>query len=305
MQSAEHTAKLYQCISLAAFGFMAWTVGDAAVRFLNFYSIYVVAFISTLTTVIILTVLSPRLGGFSKTFKMPKLKLRIGRGVIISIAGFLAYPTFQHLEMTKAYAIIFLAPILSKIFSVVFNSEKISLTSWIISILGFIGVLIVLRPGAIPLDIGSISALGLAIFFALGYVMGRTIGPENQTFLSLAFFQYFIIASLTAYPAISEMSQEGFHMPLIDLTLIVVIGITAVAGGLCVSYGFANAPSAKIAPLHYTQILWGTLWGAVMFDEYPDMLTLVGAAVIIVSGLAIIWKTDESNRKKWGRQPTP
>lgn len=188
--------------------------------------------------------------------------------------------------MTTAYAIIFIAPLLSKILSVFLMGERIRMRSWLITSLGFAGVLIVLRPGLIPLNTGSLAAIGCAFFFSLGFTLSRYIGQENQTILSLGLFQYLFVMAGTAYPAFVQFQDLSFDIG--DFLPLSLVGSMAVIGSLSVSYGYANAPSAVIAPIHYTQIVFGTLWGMILFAEFPDFWTIAGSGVIVLAGLLLI-----------------
>lgn len=269
---------------MAATGFMLWTLGDATIRYLQDYPSVVVAQISSLWALAIMLLFSGKLGGFRETFFRPKLGLRVLRGFMLSVSGFLSYVTFANLNLATAYAIIFCAPMLAKFISVVLTGESIRLRSWLVTILGFIGVLVVLRPGLIPLNVGTAAALGLAFFFALGHILARYIGESNQTLLSLVLFQRLFLIVGTALPAYSQFNGISIGA----FTLLAAIGVVAVVGTILVSHAFMMAPSAYIAPIHYTQIIWGTCWGALLFHEFPDAWTIGGGSLIVLAGLLLI-----------------
>ena len=188
--------------------------------------------------------------------------------------------------MTTAYAIFFIAPILAKIISSLFIKESIKPMSWVLSLIGFAGVLIVLQPSNVPFSLGSLSALGLAIFFSIGHTLARYIDDKNQTYLSLALFQYIIIAAFSAYPAyLSAQNLDTHIIPSFDLVRLFAVGVFTASGALLVSRGFSMAPVAYIAPIHYTQIIMGTLWGYMFFAEIPSQTTLFGACLVIFAGL--------------------
>lgn len=273
------------CMLMAFAGFSVWAWGDAAIRYLNQYPVTLVAFVGDASTVAFFCLLAPLLGGFKDTFRKPKLKLRILRGFILAFSNVLSFIVFAKLDLATAYALIFVTPFLAKVLSALLLKEKISLKSWLISLTGFAGVLIVLRPGFIEIGVGAAAALGLCVFFALGYVMCRYIGEEHQTDLSLGFFQYAFVAIALAFPA--AQAWRAASPDLLSIALMIGIGATGAAGSVLVARAFM-APTAFIAPIHYTQILWGVGLGALLFGEYPDVWTLAGGAVIITSGLALI-----------------
>ncbi len=272
---------------LAAFiGFTLWSVGDAFIRYFKDYPVPVIVVLSNGGCLLLLVLLSNYLGGFKKTLTKPKLKMRIARGACLSISNLLGFIAFMNLDLATAYALIFCAPFMAKIFSVLLMGEQIRLRSWVITCIGFIGVLIVVRPGMIPLNIGTAAALGLTVFFSLGYVLGRYIGPDNQTLLSMTIFQFLIMFCIMLFPAISLWHTVDVTMQ--DLGIFAFMSLCFVAGSILVAKAFAHAPAAYIAPVHYVQILWGVLLGAVMFGEYPDNWTIAGGSIIVIAGLLLI-----------------
>lgn len=291
MNQEYHPLKLSipRAMLLAFAGFSSWAISDALVRLLKEYPIKDIAFITSFTVVVLLLILSPWLGGLKTTLTQPKLKLRLFRGLLLSISNFLSFTAFTHLPLATVYAIIFIIPLAAKILSVILTGEKINPRAWAISALGFAGVLIVMRPGIMPLDIGVLAALGLVVFFATGHVLARFIGRENQTLLSMTLFQYIFVSIFMAPLAIPEIAT----LPPEAILTAMSIAVFAIGGSICVSNAFASAPTAYVSPVHYTQMLWGIGLGAVLFGEYPDFWTLAGAVVIIGSGLMLL---------KYGRQ---
>jgi len=265
-------------------------MADVIIRMMREYSPFTVGLIAACSSLFFLMVFSPWLGGVRATFQSTRLKWLWLRGVVLAVAGFLPFVIFAHLEMSKAYAIIFVGPIVAKIISIFLNRERITLFAWCITLCGFVGVLIVLRPGYMPLGIGAIAALAWAFFFGLGYVMGRTIGEENQTVLSMSLFLNIVMAVVLVIPGILYFEA----MPLAHVLLIASIGVLGAMGEMLVSLSYARAPSAYVAPVQYTQIIWGVIWGILFFGEYPDAWTMAGAAVIIGAGLMLVWMTQRT-----------
>ncbi len=275
-------------MAFAAIGFFLWSCGDTAVRFMNDANIYALAFWGSFFSSFFALLFAPLLGGISDTARLPELPLRLLRGAIISISTLFAYLSFAYLELTTAYALIFIAPFLVKIFSVLINGEVIRPQSWLISALGFLGVLIVLRPGYVPLNIGSISAIALAVFWALGQIMARKIWIRNQTPLSLSLFQDLFLAFGMALYLLLYEGVSAFILPVPYYIICALIGIVSIIASILVARAFANVPAAHIAPVHYTQMIWGGVFGILIFDEYPDLWTLIGSAIIIFAGLLLI-----------------
>lgn len=277
---------------LAFIGFTSWTVSDAIVRYLRDYPPGVLIFITSVASLGFLFAFSTKLGGVKESFAKPRMGLQVARGFMLALSVALGMIGFMHLDMATTFALLFAAPLVGKVASVILVREKIALISWLLTLMGFAGVLIILRPGYLPLSIGTAATLASAVTFGLGYVMGRYIGPENQTAFGMGFYQYLFMIAGSAVPAF--MTFNG--VTPFDLLLMACLSMFGAFGLVLVSNAFANAPSAYIAPIHYTQIIWGTIWGALLFNEYPDGWTMVGAAVIIVAGLLLIWRSHLKTR---------
>ncbi len=278
-------------MGMAFAGFSLWAAGDAAVRSLNDHSVFLVTFMSAFFCTAFLCAFSSMLGGFRETFRQPRLKLRLFRALLLSISAALSFFIFSNLELATAYAIVFTAPFLVKIISVILTGEKIKSRSWAITLLGFAGVLVVLRPGWVPLGVAPLAALLDAFLFALGFVLSRYIGEENQTALSMALFQYLFLIAMMAVPAYHAWMRAGIEPFAVILTAF--IGLGSALGTILVSRAFMRAPAAYVAPVHYIQMLWGLLFGAVLFGEYPDAWTAVGAGIIILAGLLLVHLSRE------------
>ncbi len=273
---------------MAFLGFSLWTVADTFIRSLNEFPSLLISCIASVTSVTFMCLLSKQLGGLSETFRRPQLKLRLFRGFVISFAHVCAYITFHNLDLATGYALIFAAPFIAKILSIFITGEKIRLRSWAITFLGFIGVMIVLRPGFVEMNIGFISALALAFFFAWGYVLTRYINQDNQTFLSMALFQYAFVAIYLFIPAVYLYINMDQSFEFKHILSILAINFSGFTGTILVSRAYSGAPTQVVAPIHYVQILWGALFSAIFFSEYPDEWTIIGASVITFSGLLLI-----------------
>lgn len=284
----KNTKKFNREMLMAFIGFTLWTYSDACVRALKDQPTMLIAFISSALAVIIMCIFAHKLGGFYDTFKRPQLKLRIFRGALLAGSVIMAFSAFTHLDLATAYTIIFIAPFCAKTLSYILTKEHINQRSWAVTVLGFIGVLIVIRPGFIPLNIGTASAVSTALFFSFGYALSRYIKDENQTMLSTSLFQYSILTAATAYPAYLSTTTTPISLTLSEWAALLVISMSAIIGSVLVAKAFSNAPTQIIAPIHYTQIIWGALLSFVFFNEAPDIWTIAGGSIIVLAGLLLI-----------------
>lgn len=285
MQASTAHPRLLSALLLGFCAFAVWTTADATIRYLRVYPPEQVSFLAALYSQIFMFCFASYFGGFRASIAKPKKGLQILRGLVIAIASVATFFAFMHLPLVNAFAIIFLSPLAAKILSLIVNREKVPPLAWLISLVGFCGVLLVVRPGFQDVGIGEFAALCVPLTFALGFILARTIGEDNQTPLSSVMYVNAGVMLFMIFPAYTKfVAMEPAHF-----VMTLYIAFAGTLGTCLATMAFARAPAAYISPLHYTQIVWGVLWGILFFNEYPDAWTLAGAAVIIGAGLMLVW----------------
>jgi S-adenosylmethionine uptake transporter len=206
--------------------------------------------------------------------------LRTGCSVLVAGTAFYAFST---LPLAEVYAILFAAPMLITVLSIPFLGERVGLHRWAAVIVGLIGVLIVLRPGASEFSLGHAAALTASIASSLIAVIIRKIGRDERS------------AVLLLYPMMANAIVMGSLLPFVyvpvegvHFAMFAAMSVLGFAGGLLIIAAYKSADAAIVAPMQYSQLLWAAVFGFFFFDEFPDLWTWVGAAVIIASGLYIV-----------------
>ena len=267
--------------ALAAMGIFA--THDAVVKFLGAtYSPVQIVFFAALLSfpLIAIVILQDRSGGSLRPIRPGWVALRTATMIVTGLAAFHAFAT---LPLAQAYAILFAIPLLITILSIPILGERVRLRRWAAVIVGLIGVLIVLRPGQAPLSLGHLAALLAACTGALSAIIVRKVGTGERPVV------------LLIYPLLGNFFVTGALLPLVYkpmpaahfglLGVIAVLGLVATLLSI-LSYRWAEAVIA--APMQYSQILWAALYGLLFFGERPDRATLVGAAIVIASGIYIV-----------------
>lgn len=203
-------------------------------------------------------------------------------------AGMCAIYAFTHLELAEAYALIFLIPAFTTILSIFTLGENVRWRRWGAIILGFVGVLVVVRPGFEEVKSAHAAGLGVAVFGAISITTLRSIaGREKQTsILSVVFMYSMVFYTIAMIPVFKSL----------DITTILPLAASGILAGLAsiTMIQAANLiPASKIAPTQYSQIIWAIVLGYVFFDEIPDLLTLVGLSIITASGILIFIREEE------------
>jgi len=205
------------------------------------------------------------------------------RTAAVVATGASAFYAFSVLPLAQVYAILFAMPLLITVLSIPILGESVGLHRWFAVGLGLVGVLVVLRPGSAPFELGHLAALVAATGGATASVIMRKIGRDERS------------AVLMLYPMVANFVVMGSILPFVyqpmpvgDLGLLAVVSFLAFSAGLFMIAAYRLGDAAVVAPMQYTQILWAAIFGAFLFDEHGDLFTWIGAGIVVASGLYIV-----------------
>ena len=214
--------------------------------------------------------------------------LRTGAAVITGVCVFYA---FSVLPLAQVYAILFATPLLITLLAVPMLNESVGIHRGGAVIVGLLGVIIVLRPNELDgLGLGHLAALVGALGGSVASIIVRKIGAEERNVV------------LLLYPMMANLLLMGLALPFVyeplplaDFGALMLMAVLALVASLCVIAAYKRASAAVVAPMQYSQIVWAVLFGALFFGEAVDLYTILGAAVIIASGLYIVMREDRAN----------
>ena len=279
-----HLNNTYKAIILAVIGFGAFSLGDASTKFLtHHYSVFEIIGIKALFVMVIILCFSAKLGGLKKTLKTKKLPIQIMRGLVNTIVGVTAIYCFAKLPLAQAYTLFFAAPFITTLLAIPLFKERVDRRGWLAIITGFIGVLVVLRPGFAAFNIWTLVGLLSAFLIAVLFLLAKAL-DDDETILSLPFFPMasdVILLLPFVWPALMILSP--FHILIFVFSSLMII-----IGYIGISLAFQMASASIVGPFHYTQMIWAVFLGYFLFAELPDIWTLLGAAIIIGSGIYLI-----------------
>ena len=197
-----------------------------------------------------------------------------------------AFYAFSVLPLAQVYAILFAAPLMITVMSIPMLGEVVRLRRWLAVIAGLVGVIVVLRPGAgTVLGAGHAAALGASCLGAFASVIVRKIGRDERPVV------------LLLYPLVANFVVMGVALPFVyrpvplpDLGLLAAVAALSLVATMLLIQAYRSTPAGVVAPMQYSQIIWATLFGVLFFDEVPDAFTVLGAGIIIGSGLYILFR---------------
>ncbi|AQS46683.1 MULTISPECIES: DMT family transporter [Thioclava] len=207
----------------------------------------------------------------------------VGRVVTTVVTGLCAFYAFSTLPLAQVYPLLFAMPLLVTVFSIPILGERVGIHRWAAVILGLIGVVIVVRPGQAELAPGHFAAMTAAVTGALASVIVRKIGSEERSVVLL-------LSPLLGNVIVMAILLPFVWQPLqiTDLGLMAVIAMFGLTASFLQILAYRAGEAAIVAPMQYSQILWAVFYGWIIFHESVDIPTLVGAGVVILSGIYIV-----------------
>ena len=209
------------------------------------------------------------------------------------VGGASAFYAFSALPLAQTYAILFASPLLITILAIPMLGERVRLRRGIAVIVGLAGVVVVLRPGNAEFGLGHLAAFTAAVASAFASIIVRRIGREER---SVVLLLYPLAANFIVMACV--MPFFYIPMPLQDLASVGVISLFGFIAGLCLIAAYRNAEAAIVAPMQYSQIIWASLFGYFIFGETLDRYTVIGAGIIILSGLYIVFRESRTTASK-------
>lgn len=270
-------------IAAAFVAFALFTMMDTTVKWMSAgYPLHQIVMTNALVALVPVLALVARAGTWRGLATRRPL-LHLVRGVIGVGGAYGAFFAYSRMPLADAYAILFASPLFITALSAIVLKEPVGWRRWTAVAVGFVGVLVMLRPGAGVVGLGALGALVGAFSFSTGVLLVRWAG-QRESALAFVFYTNVVIALGGA-----SLLPTGFVMPsLPDLALMTVAGLLNGTAMLLVVAAFRWAPAAVVAPFQYTQMLWGVLLGYLVWGDVPDRALLVGGGIVIASGLYIL-----------------
>ncbi|CAN7556169.1 DMT family transporter [Massilia sp. LjRoot122] len=221
--------------------------------------------------------------GYGDIFRI-RWPLHILRAVLgIAMLSFFAFG-IRKLSLAEAYTIFFIAPAIITALSVWFLKERVDMARWIAIGVGLVGVLVVLRPsGAGFLTIGGLAVLGAASMYAVSAI---TVGILARTDRSEHMVFWLMVMMSVGATALAAPGWVGMRMG--DAPLLLGLALSGFIGQLAITEAFAKGDASSVAPFEYTALAWAVGLDWLLWQTLPDGWTVLGAAIIIGSGMYLI-----------------
>ncbi|HEV7417637.1 MAG TPA: DMT family transporter [Tianweitania sediminis] len=274
-------------MAMMCIGVACLTVNDALAKALtSTYSPFQILFLRNLIALPFAVAIAASLGGTS-ALRSHRPVAHLLRGLLWMAAAFLFVSGVRYLGLAEATALVFVAPLFITALSALFLGEQVGWKRWLAVLVGFAGVLIAVRPGGDTFQVASLLPLATALFYALLMVSARWVDRRESVWTLLLY--------LTGAGALLSSLVVPFVWVPVQwdhLGLFAAIALFGTAGMTLMTQAFRLAPAVVVAPLDYTALIWATLLGWLVWNEWPDAPVIVGALVIIGSGVFTIWREN-------------
>lgn len=284
-------------LGFAAYAGMAW--GDGIIKGLGTrLSIFEIGLIFSVFAAFATFFMRPKHERWRDVFTMKHPWLVVARALTGVSAGLLGVYAFLTIPFAEAYALIFMAPFIVMLLSILLLKERVGWGGFTAMAAGFAGVLLVIQPGLRTIELGHLTALGAAVSAALTVIILRRIGRTEKRTSLLGIPQLLALAINGVGAAVSFVAPT-----FMELAMMAVAGLLGALGQLALLSATRRAPANAVGQTQYSQLIWAVLIGALFYAEYPNWIAIIGLVVIGAAGLMTI--AEQRARKRDAEPPVP
>jgi drug/metabolite transporter (DMT)-like permease len=286
-----------------------FSINDVAIKFLSGgYALHQVVLIrSVIGLIIIVVIIAPMTTGWAIA-RTKKLKMHMLRGLCVVFANMTFFLGLAAMPLADAVAIFFISPLVITLFSVLFLGEVVGPRRWAAIAVGFIGGLVMMRPGTDAFQRASVLPLAAAFCYAGIHIITRRIGGTESAATMAFYIQImFIIVGVSfglivgdgrfgdqSDPSLAFLFRAWSWPVVADYPVFLIIGIGIAVAGYLISQAYRVAEASYIAPFEYLALPISVILGMIVFAEFPGVWDYLGMALILGAGLFTIWREAQS-----------
>jgi len=266
---------------------------DATAKWLvRDHTLFLVVWARYLGQMVIVTPIAWHRGG-PAFWRTQHLRMQLARSLCLVVATLCFFGALRFLPLAEASAVTFLAPMFAIVLSMPVLGEKPTRARWLAAIIGFTGILILVRPGSAVFHPATALLVVAALANALYQLLTRRL-PNDTPYTTLFYSALVGTAGLSLLLPFAELPGE---VTARDGMFLLLLGVLAGVGHWLLIGAFLAAPASLVAPFTYLQMIWATLYGYVVFGQLPDRLSAVGMAVIVASGVGLVLHERRMGRR--------
>jgi len=213
------------------------------------------------------------------------------RAVVGSLSLVTTFTAFSLMPMADTTVLLFTSTLFIPVLGVIFLKESVGPYRWFAVVIGFIGVVIMAHPSGEVYALGVLVAIFAALLHAALQIIARYLGPYERP-ETITFYFFVIGTFLTALP----LPFIAVKPTLAEVPLLIGVGLSGASAQWLITLAFRNARAAIVTVFNYSGIVWATLFGWMIWNEFPAPVVMAGAAVVIASNMLMIWRESRLGR---------
>lgn len=280
-------------ITIALIAYLAFTISDAGSKLLDGkINAFEIAFLGGVIAAPAIPLMRKPHESYLNIFGFSDFKIWLIRAVCVALCTFFSVVAFTRLPMTEAMALLFLLPFFVNLIALIFLHEKISFAKWVALIIGFIGTVIILRPGIRPLGVGHLAALAGAFCTGASWAVFRATNKKKGGLVTkpsrLSLYSASVVGPIVIDGA---MTWNSWVTPTaLQWFYLLIYGLFAAWGQIMMMIAAEYAEANTIALPQYSQMVWTVIFSYLVFHQPVDFISFVGIAVIFLSGY-LTWRS--------------
>ena len=235
-------------------------------------------------------------------------RINVVRGMLMGLAAMLFFVAIKYMPLADAIAVFFVEPIIVMLMSALFLGEKVGARRLIAALFGFVGAIIVIKPSYELFGLVSLLPLCTAFLFSVYLILTRLSGVNDPP-LIMQFYAGIggVLLCGSVLVIGTFFGAEDFELTLPERSqawaLLLSIGLFGVASHLMIVIAFSMAPASILAPFQYIEIIGATIFGLILFNEFPDFIKWIGILIIVGSGAYIFFREQRLEKESLMQDP--
>ena len=296
----------------AAVAMLCFSLNDVGIKFLSdSYALHQVVFLRSIVGLITFSIIVLPLNGGIRVLRTRRLGVHLTRGFCVVFANMCFFLGLAAMPIADAVAVFFVSPLVITIFSVIFLGERVGPRRWLAIAVGFAGVLVVVKPGTSAFQIASLLPLAAAFLYATLHILTRKVGGTESAATMVIYMQltFFFASGLfglilgdgrfgdTDHPSLAFFLRAWAPVAPQDWWIIVMLGVSGMLGAFFISQAYRLSEAAFVAPVEYIAMPLAIMWGITVFGTFPGLSAWLGIALILGSGLYLVWRESAKGRR--------
>jgi len=265
---------------------------DATAKYLvRDHTLFVVVWARYLGQMAVVTPVAWHRGG-NGFWRTRHLRMQLARSACLVLATLCFFGALRYVPLGEGTAITFLAPMFAIVLSMPVLGEKPTRARWTAAVVGFCGILLLVRPGSAVFHPAALLLVLAAVANALYQLLTRKL-PDDATHTTL--FYSALVGTIGLSAAVPFVETQD-NVTMLEVFFLILLGLLAGAGHWCLTVAFQRAPASLLAPFTYLHMIWATCYGFFLFGQLPDAISGLGMAVIVLSGIGLMFHERRYSR---------